>query len=94
MVAGGACTCCWGRGGLHGEQNCSREGGRKQRRACFCVPPTRACEAPWPRKLGERAVRQSGGDVLEEGSRALLMGLSHFTVYVLSPRGSPLQAGK
>lgn len=64
-------------------------GGRKQRRASFCVPPARSCEAPWARKLRERAVRQSGGDVLEEGSKALLTGLSHFTVYVLCPRGSP-----
>lgn len=36
MVAGGACTCCWGRGGLHGGQSCSREGGRKQEGMFLC----------------------------------------------------------
>lgn len=87
MMAGGASTCCWGRWGLHGKQNCSKEGVRTQRRASFCIPPIRSCKAPWARKLRERAVRQSGADVSEEGSKALLMGLSHFTVLMSSVPG-------
>lgn len=80
MMAGGASTCCWGRWGPHRKQNCSREGVRTQRRAGFCIPPIRSCKALWARKLRERAVRQSGADVSEEGSKALLLGLSHLTV--------------
>lgn len=64
-------------------------GGQETEEGTFLCSSHKVLRSSLASEARGEAVRQSSGDVLEEGSRALLMGLSHFTVYVLSPRGSP-----